>query len=213
LKRDLDSHARPSTTVPPAIASSPALDVPRTTPAPASSDAQLVTALVRRHRGLAVAAVVGVLALAAALYVGTRWRSLPPPPSSAPSIEDLQITQLTSTGTAEAPAISPDGKYVAYIQNEGNAYSLWMRQIDTASQVQIVPPEPGTIIRGATVTPDGGFVEFMRGSPTVVHEELWRVPFLGGTPKKLLDSFVSAAGWSPDGQHIAFLRKLDKSGA
>jgi hypothetical protein len=63
-----------------------------------------VTALVRRHRGLAVAAVVGVLALAAALYVGTRWRSVPPPPSSAQSIEDLRVTQLTSTGTAEASA-------------------------------------------------------------------------------------------------------------
>lgn len=122
--------------------------------------------------------------------------------------------QLTSTGTAEAPAISPDGKYVAYIQHEGNEYSVWMRQIDTASQRQIVPPDPGTVIRGATITPDGAFVEFMHGSPTVIHEELWRVPFLGGTPpKKLLDSFVSAAGWSPDGQHIAFLRQLDHSTA
>jgi len=159
---------------------------------------------------VAALAIVG-LASFAFLYVGTRWRSLPPP--SAPPIEDLQVTPLTSTGTAEAPAISPDGKYVAYVQREGNQYSLWMRQIDTASQVQIVPPEPGTIIRGATVTPDGGFVEFLRGSPTVIHEELWRVPFLGGTPKKLLDSFVSAAGWSPDGRHIAFLRWLDQSTA
>jgi serine/threonine protein kinase len=126
LKRDLDSHAGLSSTAPPAITSSPALEGPRTTPAPASSDAQLVTALVRRHRGLAVAAAVGVVALAAALYVGTRWRS----PPSASSIEDLQVTQLTSTGTAGAPAISPDGKYVAYSQNEGNASSLWVRQID-----------------------------------------------------------------------------------
>jgi serine/threonine protein kinase/Tol biopolymer transport system component len=210
LKRDSNSGASFNTMAPPANVSSPALNVRPTTPAPASSDAQIVTALVRRHRGLVATAIVVGLALAAALYVGTRWRSLQPIPSP---IEDLQITQLTSTGTAVDPAISPDGKYVAYIQHEGNAYSLWMRQIDTASQVQIVPPEQGTNILGATVTPDGGFVEFWLGSPTVVHEELWRVPFLGGTPKKLLDSYVSAAGWSPDGQHIAFLRKLGNSDA
>jgi serine/threonine protein kinase len=210
LKRDLDSHARPAITAPPAIASSPAPEVPPSTPAPTSSDAQLVTALVRRHRGLAVAAAVGVVALAAALYVATRWGSPPAPPSA---IEDLQITQLTSTGTAAAPGISPDGKYVAYSQNEGNASSLWVRQIDTASQVQIVPSEPGTVITGAAVTPDGGFVEFIRASRTVVHAELWRVPFLGGTPKKLLDSYVSGAGWSPDGRHIAFVRRPDESSA
>jgi len=177
---------------------------------PATSDPQPVILLVRR-RGLAVAAVVGVLLPTAAFYAGTKWRSLPAPPSSTSSIENLQITQLTSTGAAQRPAISPDGKYVAYVRNEGDAYSLWMRQIDTASQMQIVPPEPGTIIYGATVTPDGGFVEFVREPPTEMHQELWRVPFLGGMQKKLLDGFVSAAGWSPDGKHFAFLRKLDPS--
>ena len=215
LKRDLDSHARPSVAAPPDIAASAGIDDLRITPAPApaSSDAQLATELVRRHRGLAVAMVVGAVSLAAALYVATRWHSLPPRQSTASLMEDLQITPLTSTGTASSPAISPDGKYVAYTQNEGDAYSLWIRQIDTASQVQIVRPEPGTRISGATVTPDGGFVDFTRAYQTVVRQELWRIPFLGGTPKKLLDSLVSAVGWSPDGRQIAFLRGLGPSTA
>lgn len=205
LKRDFDSHARPGSSVPPVVESSPGQPVP----APASSDAQLATALVGRHRGLAAVAVVGVLVLAAAVYFGVRWRV----PVATNLIENLQITQLTTTGTAEAPAISPDGKYVAYAQREakgGRLSSLWMRQIDTASQVQIVAPEqPGTRISGATVTPDGGFVDFTRTFNTVVRQELWRIPFLGGKPKKLIDSIVSAVGWSPDGRQIAFLRELD----
>ena len=60
-----------------------------------------------------MAALVGILALAAAVYVGMRWQSLPPSLASASSIDNLEITQLTSTGNAERPAISPDGKYVA----------------------------------------------------------------------------------------------------
>src|ERR1700692_2561541 len=81
-----------------------------------------------------------------------------------------------------------------------------MRQIAAATQVQIVAPEPKMEIRGATVTPDGNFVDFVRGPATVVSVELWRVPFLGGVPKRLIDSIASRIGWSPDGQHMAFLR-------
>jgi len=210
LKRDLDSQARPVAAAPPEITALPGLDDSRITPAAASSDAQLMAALVRRHRGLTITAVCGLIAIAAAVYAGLRWHSLPAPQATASSIEDLQITPLTSTGKASAPAISPDGKYVAYTQREGKVTSLWMRQIDTASQVQIGPPEePGTSITGATVTPDGGFVDFTRASNTVVRQELWRIPFLGGKPKKLLDSYVSPVGWSPDGRYIAFLRELE----
>src|SRR5262249_26983835 len=127
--------------------------------------------------------------------------------SAVSSIADLQITQLTSTGKAGNPALSPDGKYVAYVQQDGKESSLWMRQIETASQVQIVPPQPGTVIRGVTVSPDGSFVDFVRGSVGAVHDEVWRIPFLGGTAKKLLDSYVSPVGWSPDGRRIAFVRR------
>ena len=147
--------------------------------------------------------------LAATFYIGMRFSAVQLPPTASSSIEQLQITQLTNTGTARSPAISPDGRYVAYVQNEGNASSLWMRQIDTGSQVRLVSPEPGASIGITTVTPDGSFVEFVRNSPTVVIRELWRVPFLGGTPKKLMDSFVSAAGWSPDGRRFALVKGKD----
>jgi Tol biopolymer transport system component len=112
---------------------------------------------------------------------------------------------LTTSGNAEQPAISPDGKYVAYVQHDGNDYSLWIKQIATASNVQIVRPESGVTLRGPTVTPDGSFVDFVRnvgGGPS----ELWRIPFLGGTPRKLVENINSLGGWSPDGQHLAFVR-------
>ena len=35
---------------------------------------------------------------------------------------------------------------------------------------------------------------------------LWRVPFLGGVPKKILDGVWSPVGWSPDGRQMAFIR-------
>jgi hypothetical protein len=35
---------------------------------------------------------------------------------------------------------------------------------------------------------------------------LVRVPFLGGTPRRIVDGVVSGVGWSPDGQRMAFVR-------
>jgi eukaryotic-like serine/threonine-protein kinase len=149
-------------------------------------------------KNLLLQILAGALTIALAITCVFLWRATRPSrDASQAEFDDLQITQLTSTGAASTPAISPDGKYMAYVQRVGDAFSLRMRQIDTASEVQIAPPEPGMAIYGAAVTPDGGFVEFIRSSLTVVRQELWRVPFLGGTPRKLLDSFVSAAGGRP----------------
>jgi serine/threonine protein kinase len=220
LRREIESH--PPHSVPAAVALAPNADAvmgaaspqslssrsqPATTSA-SSSDAQVVAALVKRHRGsLAAIAAAVAIALALAIYVGTSRRS-PPLPGAAPaSIESLQITQLTSSGNAEQPAISPDGKYLAYVQRTGNDTSLWIRQTTTTSNVQIVRPEPGVELFGATFIPDGSFVDFARRSQNGTNRELWRVPFLGGTPKRLIDRVDSLVGWSPNGQHFAFVRR------
>ncbi len=130
--------------------------------------------------------------------------------TTASSILDLQVTQLTTSGNADRPAMSPDGKYVAYVQHDGNNDSLWIRQIATPSNVQIVPAQPGVALLGATVTPDGGYVDFVR-SERRLNIELWRVPFLGGTPKRIVDDIGSLVAWSADGRRMAFVRNLSKS--
>jgi hypothetical protein len=179
---------------------------PATTSAP-SSDAQVVVALVKRHRAsLAAIAAVVAITLALAIYSGTRRRSAPAPAAVATTIENLRITQLTSSGNAEQPAISPDGKYLAYVQRSGNDTSLRVRQSTATSDLQIVRPELGVELLGATFAPDGSFVDFARGSQNGTHTELWRVPFLGGTPKRLIDHVDTLVGWSPKGQYFAFVR-------
>ena len=221
LRRDLGSSqsvivseqapaASPSTTAATAL---PAASTASTS----SSDVQIVTALVKRHRKvLAAVAAAVLLGVVGGLYAvwpsRSQSQSAQLTTSAAQSmLDELQVVQLTTSGNAQRPAISPDGKYVAYVQQDGNDFSLWIRQTTTSSNAQIVSPEPGVRLLGATVTPDGSFVDFVRtqGGRT----SLWRVPFLGGTSKKLIDEAHSAPGWAPDGQHMAFVRSIPGTGS
>ena len=128
-----------------------------------------------RNRGMAIAAGIVALALAGGIIYLLITRRAQPAASAtaAPSVQDLQITQLTTSGIAARPVISPDGKYVAYVQlsqvpGPGGALvpatSVWIRQVATSSNVQIVAPEPLANVGGLTVTPDGNYVDYVRGA-------------------------------------------------
>jgi serine/threonine protein kinase len=147
----------------------------------------------------------GAIAVVSFAAIALLLRQRGEPTATTSSIDSLQITQLTTSGSARMPAISPDGKYVAYVQQDGTDFSLWIRQATTAGNVRIVPPEPGVTLSGATVTPDGSFVDYVRWQAPQA-PQVWRVPFLGGPPKPLIDNTWSPEGWSPDGRHLAFAR-------
>jgi serine/threonine protein kinase len=151
----------------------------------------------------AVAIVVGLAVVAAAAFVLLK-------PDGGDGPDDAQLSlpvpvPLTTSGNAAMAAISPDGRYVAYVQRDRDADSVWVRQTTTTSNTptQIVESEPGARIVGLTVSPDGVFVDFLRQTT------LYRVPLHGGAVTKRIDQVHSAIGWSPDraNPRFAFLRR------
>lgn len=158
----------------------------------------------RRSVPVAAALVVGAAILAIGLWVAFKPGAAPP----SADLTKLEITPLTFAGNARDGALSPDGKFVAYVRLEGASSSVWVRQLATQSDVQIVAPVAGRSFVGLSVTPDGNYVDFVVSSS----RDLWRVPFLGGTPRKIASDVWSATGWSADGKHFAFIR-ADGTGA
>jgi len=174
-----------------------------------SSDARMIAGLLGRHRGLAVAAalaVAGVVAGGFYLAPSSRAPSSPSLPA-ATSSRPYEMEQLTASGNALAPAVSPDGRFVAYVQADGETTSLRVRQVATGSNTQVVAPEPGMSVGFPTFTPDGNFVDFLRWSAGAgSRRTLRRVPFLGGTQRTIVDWVSSPVGWAPDGARMAFIR-------
>jgi len=148
---------------------------------------------------IGVITVLVITGIATALFL--RRASTPASVAAPVSLDALQVTQLTSTGNASRPALSPDGKFIVYLQSErGPGASVWLRQTSTTNSVKILPNDPQVLTFATTVGPDSTFVDVLRS------DGLWRIPFLGGTPKQILDRIALPVGWSPDGQHMAFIR-------
>ena len=118
--------------------------------------------------------------------------------------QNFTITQITNTGKASAAAISPDGKYISNIQEVNGAQSIWLRNIATGSDTQVIPPSSERY-QDLAFSPDGNYLYFLKTvSPAV--RNMYRVPVLGGMPQLLVQDVDTAPAFSTDAGRIAYVR-------
>src|SRR5215472_13706099 len=116
------------------------------------------------------------------------------------------ITQVTTSGKALLTAISPDGKYLLIAIRENGRDSLWLRNVPTGSDTQVVAPSAAAFA-SLSFSPDGNYLYFRQaGDKTGLFELLFRAPVLGGTPKLLVRDVDAHPVFSPDGQRMVYIR-------
>jgi eukaryotic-like serine/threonine-protein kinase len=211
LKRDTDSGRRVSRAAGVAAAYSTPLEGAlsfrsQATPAPLSkdTDASPIKNLLKKRPRAFLFAAMTVLVIVGASY--TTYRLAGRRPSARESA--MKITQFTRGANARAPVISPDGKYVVYIQEKDHQEGLWLYQVATGSNVQIVP----RVITGAippTFSDDGNYIYYVDHEKDYRRSVLCKVASLGGEPRKLFENLSSAVTFSPDGNRLAFLRRSE----
>ena len=195
LKRDTDSSRQIPVATEQAAVSSGALRAVQ------ASGSSAVVAVAKQHRvGIGVTALVAILLVGAAGYGVYSFLSRARP---AP-FRNFSVSKATQTGKATLVAISPDGKYLLHVMDDGGQQSLWLQNIPTNSNTLVAPGPFGYV--GLRFSPDGNYLYFVRlepGSQSLKY--LYRVPVLGGTPQKLVTDIDSNISLSPDGKKFAYL--------
>ncbi|HXI88608.1 MAG TPA: winged helix-turn-helix domain-containing protein [Blastocatellia bacterium] len=125
--------------------------------------------------------------------------------SKAPVVSPLKLEKLTITGQSRYVAISPDGKYIAYTRTIEKKVSIWLRQLATNTNVEIVPATG--LMYGLAFAHGGEYLYFVRADPTA----LYRVSLLGGVPTKIVDKLEGNFSLSSDDRQVAFVRRVVRS--
>jgi Tol biopolymer transport system component/DNA-binding winged helix-turn-helix (wHTH) protein len=159
------------------------------------------------RRWIWIGGAAGILGLGAIVVWAVYYARRPAAPLPFAS---FRLTKLTTSGNARSAAISPDGKFVAYVIEENQAQSIWLKQLNAASDRSILGPLSDTHLAGLVFSKSGDEIYFLK-SEKASPSALMRTGLLGGKMEKLADDVDSPPAVSPDGRTVAFIRGMPAS--
>ncbi len=146
-----------------------------------------------------IAAFLVVIVVFSALFFLLRPRSTVQNP-----LLNAQFTRLTDFEGAEtAPAISPDGKFVAFISNRSGTFDIWLIQSDGSNLANLTKGRIGDMrapLRAVGFSGDGS--EVWSAGTEARRLMLW--PLIGGEPHNFMSDRAAEVAWSPDGSRVVY---------
>jgi serine/threonine protein kinase len=163
---------------------------------------------VSRMPWLPIAAVAAVALLLIGALSNWRLRREAPAPRDE-AMANAVITPITDwEGTEALAAISPDGRFVAFLSDRQGEFDIWLTQVGTSefrnltTNLPSMNP-PGVVLRPFGFSNDGSKIWFsLSGNPG---DRKMMMPLLGGTPWPFLSEGDVTPSWSPDGGRVAFV--------
>jgi eukaryotic-like serine/threonine-protein kinase len=145
----------------------------------------------------AVGFIVGALIAGVAV-----WKLAAP---SAPRAA-MHFSAVTNfAGVQAQPALSPDGRSVAFVSNRDGHYNIYVSLISGGNLLQITN---SLNVKGSPHwSPDGTKLAYSQLNDSGI-VDIWEVPALGGTPRRMILNAIHP-DWSPDGRSFAYQNMAD----
>ena len=143
-------------------------------------------------------AIAGVLLLG-----GAAWEMRRPMAAPANPLEKAHFTRVTDLKTVEA-AMSPDGKFVAFVSDHDGPFDVWLTQVGTGHVTNLTQGKAGPLpgpLRSVGFSGEGSEV-WIGGGDVGMRVRL--MPLTGGTPRNFLSEEVVNLAWSPDRERIVY---------
>ena len=145
--------------------------------------------------------LAGAISLVAALSVDLSLRFLGPRVAER-AVKFSRITDFV--GMEDSPAISPDGKTIAFVARNGGRRHIWIRLLAGGMPVQITHDDADH--EQPRWTPDAGSLIYYSPSREPGKEgAIWEIPALGG-PARRIAAAAGGGDCSHDGNSIALFR-------
>jgi eukaryotic-like serine/threonine-protein kinase len=174
---------------------------------PDAGSSSAILAAAKQHRFGTGAAVVVILGLVAAAAYGVY--QIARQPKRVP-FENYTVSQVTDFGDVENTAISPDGKYLAFVRGRtGRARSLWLRQLSTSSDTQVLSSIEPVLSLG--FSPDQSYLFYrITEAERFTTRDLYRVPILGGKPQIVVQDIDADVSFVNGGRQLCFVRGVEQ---
>ena len=125
---------------------------------------------------------------------------------SGPEPTAMHFSTVTSfAGVQAQPALSPDGRSVAFVSNRDGHYNVYVGLVLGGQLVQIT--HDASMKSRPAWSPDGSTLAYsqMNDSGTM---DIWEVAALGGLPHKVVLNATDPS-WTPDGRSLAYVNMAD----
>jgi len=142
--------------------------------------------------------------IAATLLVGPAvWEILRPAAAPANPLEKAHFSRVTDFESVEA-AISPDGRFVAFISDHDGPFDVWLTQVGTGRLINLTQGKAGPLpgpLRSVGFTGNGSEIWLGGGDAGM---RLRLMPLTGGTLRNFLSEEAVNLAWSPDGERVVY---------